>query len=159
VGIPLTVGFRPQLLVVSGLSVGIPLTMGFRLSRSLQLSRSPFTYFPFSRWNFGYQGAFHKLFLSDDGISAIKEPFTNFSFTRWNFDYQGAFHKLFLSDDGILAIKEPFTNFFFQMMEFWLSRSLSQTFFSYDGISRNARIWGRLFSYISQRVFTQDPPR
>jgi hypothetical protein len=35
VGIPLTVGFRPQLVVVSGLSVGIPLTVGFRLSRSL----------------------------------------------------------------------------------------------------------------------------
>jgi hypothetical protein len=29
-GIPLTVGFRPQLVVVSGLSVGIPLTVGFR---------------------------------------------------------------------------------------------------------------------------------
>jgi predicted membrane protein len=29
VGIPLTVGFRPQLVVVSGLSVGIPLTVGF----------------------------------------------------------------------------------------------------------------------------------
>jgi cadmium resistance protein CadD (predicted permease) len=56
-GIPLTVGFRPQLVVVSGLSVGIPLTvgfrpqlvvlglsgvipltLGFRLSRSLRLS-------------------------------------------------------------------------------------------------------------------------
>jgi hypothetical protein len=30
VGIPLTVGFRPQLIVISGLSVGIPLTVGFR---------------------------------------------------------------------------------------------------------------------------------
>jgi hypothetical protein len=30
VGIPLTVGFRPQLVVVSGLSLGIPLTVGFR---------------------------------------------------------------------------------------------------------------------------------
>jgi hypothetical protein len=28
--IPLTLGFRPQLVVVSGLSVGIPLTVGFR---------------------------------------------------------------------------------------------------------------------------------
>jgi hypothetical protein len=35
VGIPLTVGFRPQLVVVLGLLVGIPLTVGFRLSRSL----------------------------------------------------------------------------------------------------------------------------
>jgi hypothetical protein len=30
VGIPLTVGFRPQLVVVSGLSVGIPMEVGFR---------------------------------------------------------------------------------------------------------------------------------
>jgi hypothetical protein len=30
VGIPLTVVFRPQLVVVTGLSVGIPLTVGFR---------------------------------------------------------------------------------------------------------------------------------
>jgi hypothetical protein len=29
VGIPFTMGFSPQLVVVSGLSVGIPLTMGF----------------------------------------------------------------------------------------------------------------------------------
>jgi hypothetical protein len=43
VGIPLTVGFRPQLVIVSGLLVGIPLTMGFRLSWSLWLSQSPFT--------------------------------------------------------------------------------------------------------------------
>jgi hypothetical protein len=34
VGIPLTVGFRPQ-LVVSSLLVGIPLRWDFRLSRSL----------------------------------------------------------------------------------------------------------------------------
>jgi hypothetical protein len=30
VGIPLTVGFRTQLVVVSGLLVGIPLMVGFR---------------------------------------------------------------------------------------------------------------------------------
>jgi hypothetical protein len=41
-GIPLTVGFMSQLVVVSGFLVGIPLTVGFRLSRSLWLSRSPF---------------------------------------------------------------------------------------------------------------------
>jgi hypothetical protein len=43
VGISLTMGFRPQLVVVSGLSVGIPLTVGYRLSQSLWLSESPFT--------------------------------------------------------------------------------------------------------------------
>jgi hypothetical protein len=40
VGIPFTVGFRLQLVVVSSLSVGIPFTVGFRPSRSLWLLRS-----------------------------------------------------------------------------------------------------------------------
>jgi hypothetical protein len=77
VGIPLMVGFRPQ-LVVSGLSVEIPLTVGFCLSRSLWLSRSPFTNFPFSQWNFGYDGAF----------------FMNFSFSQWNSGYHEAFSRI-----------------------------------------------------------------
>jgi hypothetical protein len=66
-----------------------------------RLSRSLFTNFSFTRWNFGYHGAFCKfffhtmefrlswslsrIFLSQGGISAITEPFTNFSFTRWNY--------------------------------------------------------------------------
>jgi hypothetical protein len=128
VGIPSTVGFGPQLIVVSGLSVGIPSTVRFRLSRSHRLSRSPFTFFPFSYWNCVYHRAFHELFLSYDGILAIREPFTNFffhtmefwlsqslsrtfSFIWWNSGYHGAFHEFFLSYDGILAITEPFTNF------------------------------------------------
>jgi hypothetical protein len=53
------------------------------------------------------------------------------------------------SHDGISAIKEPSHERFFFTMEYRLSRSLSQ----------NARLLGRLFSYISQRVFTKDPPR
>jgi hypothetical protein len=46
VGIILTVGFRPQLVVVSGLSVGIPLMVGFRPQLVVVLSLSvgiPFT--------------------------------------------------------------------------------------------------------------------
>jgi hypothetical protein len=119
VGIPLTVGFRPQLLVVSGLSVGIPLTVEFRLSQSLRLSRSPFTKFSFTRCNFVYHRAFSWTFLSHDRISAITEPFTNFSFTRWNFSYHGALHELF-----------------FHTMQFRLSRSLSWTLLSHDGIPK-----------------------
>jgi hypothetical protein len=42
VGIPFTVGFRLQLVVVSSLSVGIPFTVGFRPSQSLWLSSSLF---------------------------------------------------------------------------------------------------------------------
>jgi hypothetical protein len=65
--------------------------------------------------------------------------FTNFSFTWWNFGYHGAFSWIFLSHGGISAITEPFHEFFFHMMEF---------------LKEDARYGGRLFSYISQRVFT-----
>jgi hypothetical protein len=118
VGIPLTVGFRPQLVVVSSLSVGIPLTVGFRLSRSLWLSRSPFTNFSFSQWEFGYQRAFHDFFFFTMESWLSRSLLMNFSFSRWNLGYQGAFlritmefwlsRSLFTNHDGILAIKEPF---------------------------------------------------
>jgi hypothetical protein len=47
-------------------------------------------------------------------------------------------------DDGILAITKPFSRtFYFFTMGFW-----------------KYAIWGKtLFIHISQRVFTQDPPR
>jgi hypothetical protein len=54
-------------------------TMEFRLSGSLSHEL-----FSFSRWNFGYQGAFlTNFFLFHDGISAIRDPFsrTFFFFT------------------------------------------------------------------------------
>jgi hypothetical protein len=54
-------------------------TMEFCLSQSL--SRT----FYFTRWNSGYQGAFHELFLSHDGILTITEPFTNFFFNMMEF--------------------------------------------------------------------------
>jgi hypothetical protein len=118
VGIPLTVWFRPQLVVASGLSVGIPLTVGFRLSRSLWLSRSPFheTFLPLlTSWL--PQSLFHELFLMM-GFRLSQSLFTKFTFTRWNYGYHGAFHKLF-----------------FLTMEFRLSQSLSRTFLSHNGIS------------------------
>jgi hypothetical protein len=40
------------------------------------LSRSLFTNFSFTRWNFGYHGAFSQTFFSHDEISAITEPFS-----------------------------------------------------------------------------------
>jgi hypothetical protein len=102
VGIPLTVGFRPQ-LVVSGLSVGIPLTMGFRLSWSLRLSRSPFNELFFHMMDFRISQSLSRTFLPHNGISAITEPVKNFSFTRWNFGYHGAFLTFLrtFSHDGI----------------------------------------------------------
>jgi hypothetical protein len=139
----------PQLVVVSGLFGRNPLmdgilairkpfsrtfsflTMEFRLSGSLSHEL-----FLFSRWNFGYQGAFlTNFFFFHDGISAIREPFSQtfsfftmefrlsrslshklFLFSRWNFGYQGAF----------------LTNFSFFTMDFRLSGSLSHELFLFS---------------------------
>jgi hypothetical protein len=108
VGIPLTVGFSPQLVVVSDLLVGIPLTVGYRLSRSLRLSRSRFhdTFLPLLNSRLSWS-LFHKLF-SCWNLGYHEASFMHFSFTQWNFGYQEAFHELF-----------------FHTMEFRLSRSLS----------------------------------
>jgi hypothetical protein len=114
VGVPLMVGFRPELVVVSGLSVGISLSVGFRLSRSLWLSKSPFTnssYFMMELWL--SRSLSHKLFF----------------FSRWNFGYHEAFLRTFLLHNGILAITKPFYQLLFYKMEFWLSRSLFTIFF------------------------------
>jgi hypothetical protein len=122
VGIPLTVRFSPQ-LVVSALSVGIPLTVGFRLSRSPWLPRSLFTYFSFTRWNFGYHGAlsyheaFSQIILSHDGVLAITEPFHKFFLHTMEFQNHRAFSQTY-----------------FHMIEFWLSRSLLRTSLFHDGI-------------------------
>jgi hypothetical protein len=139
VGIPLTVGFGPQLVVVSGLSVGIPLRVGFRPQLVVVSDLSvgiPLTVgFRLSR----------RPRLS-------RSPFTNFCFTQWTFGYHRAFSQTFLSYDGISAITEPFHELFFHMMDFWLSRGLftnfsftrwnfgyhrafSRTFLSHDRIS------------------------
>jgi hypothetical protein len=139
------------------------LIIDFRLSLSL------LRFFSFTRWNSGYHGAFHELFLSPVGILAITELLTKFffhtleflllrslsrifSFTRCDSGHHGAFHEFFLSHVAILAITEPFTIFFFHTLEFWLSRSLSRIFQRVE-LMRHL-IWGKLFSYISQRVFT-----
>jgi hypothetical protein len=104
--------------------------------------------FSFSRWNSGYQGAFHELF-----------------FSQWNSSYQGAFSRTFLFHDGILAIKEPFHELFSFTMEFWLSRSLFTNFsFSqwnsgYQGAFHTIKItkctnWGEtLFIYITKSIY------
>jgi hypothetical protein len=121
-------------------------TMEFWLSRSLSHElflfhdgiltiKKPFTRtFSFSRWNYGYQEAFHtnfffftmefwlsrslshKFFLFHDGILAIKETFTQtFSFSPWNSSYQEAFHtRTFPFSQWNFGYQEAFhTNFFF----------------------------------------------
>jgi hypothetical protein len=121
VGIPLTVGFRPQLVVVSGLSVGILLTviLGFYGASGYHEAFSQTL--PLSRWNFGYRRAFHEFFFHTMEFWLSRSLLMNFYFSRRNFGYQGAFHtNFFLFHDGILTIKEPFHEFLFHTMEFWL---------------------------------------
>jgi hypothetical protein len=82
VGIPLTVGFRPQFVVVSSLSVGIPLTVGFWAFTEPPAITEPFHKLFFHTMEFRLSRSLAQTFLSHNGISAITEPFTNFSFTR-----------------------------------------------------------------------------
>jgi hypothetical protein len=100
--------------------------------------------FLFSRWNSGYQEAFHEFFYTVESRLSRSlftifsftrwnfgyhgAPFTNFSFTWWNLGYHGAFSQFFLSHGEILAITEPFHEFFFHTVEFRLSRSLFTNF-------------------------------
>jgi hypothetical protein len=129
----LTVGFRPQLVVVSGLSVGIPLTVGFRLLRSLRLSWSLFT----------NSSSFH------DRILAITKPFTRtFSFTWWNLGYHGAFSRIFLSHGRILAIKKPFTRtFLFHDEILAIKEPFTRTFLFHDGILAIKKPFTRTFLF------------
>jgi hypothetical protein len=122
VGIPLTVGFMPQLVAASGLSVGIPLTVGFRpplvVASGLSVGIPLLVGFRLSRSLWLSQSPFHKLFLFHDGILAITKPFTRtFLFSWWNFGYHEAFHM----------------NFSFFTVEFRLSLSLSHEFFFFHG--------------------------
>jgi hypothetical protein len=150
----------PQLVVVSGLFGGNPLmdgilAIGKPFSRTfssftleLWLSRSLLhELFLFSRWNSGYHEAFLTNFFSfQDGILAITEPFSR-TFSLFKVEFwlsRSLFHELFLFSRWNSGYHEAFfTNFFF------FSRSNS----------RDTRFGGRLFLYISQRVFTYDPSR
>jgi hypothetical protein len=137
VGIPLTMGFRPQLVVLLGLSVGIPFTVGFRLSQCLWLSRSLFT----------NSSSFH------DGILAITKPFHTkffflhdelFSFFAMEFWLPGSLsHEIFFFHNGISAITKPFHDFSSFTMELWLSRSLFTNFSSFT-----------MESWLSRSLFT-----
>jgi hypothetical protein len=63
----------------------------------------------------------------------------NFYFTYWNLGYHEAF----------------FTNFSFTWWNLGYHGACSRIFLSHGGIlEKDARCGGRLFSYISQRVFT-----
>jgi hypothetical protein len=119
------------------------------------------------------RGLFTNPFFFHDGILAITEPFTRtfsfftmefwlsgclshelFLFSRWNLGYHEAFSRIFLSHGGISAITKPFHEFFFHIVESRLSRSLFTNFSFTWWNPQNARFGGRIFSYISHRVFT-----
>jgi hypothetical protein len=105
------------------------------------LSESLFHELSFFTMEFWLSGSLsHELFLFHDGILAIRKPFSQtFSFFTMEFWLSGSLsHELFLFHDGILAIRKPF----------------SRTFSFSRWNSRNTRFGGRLFIYISQRVFT-----
>jgi hypothetical protein len=107
-------GFRPQLVVVSGLFSGNPFVDGV-LGHNLLLSQAFSVGIPSWIGFLGHnlllsQAFFHNLVFFHDGILAITKPFSwTFSFSRWNSGY----HEAFLM------------NFFFFTMEFWLSWSHS----------------------------------
>jgi hypothetical protein len=132
-------------------------TMEFRLSQSL--SHEPSFFFhdgilaitkPFSR----------TLFFFHDGILAITKPSsrTHFFFHDGILAITKPFSRtLFFFHDGILAITKPFsrTFFFFHDGILAITKPFSRTlFFFHDGILKNTRFGGRLFLYISHRVFT-----
>jgi hypothetical protein len=99
-------------------------------------------FFFFSRWNFGYHGAFlTNFFFFQDGILAIRKPFSRiFSFFKMEFWLSGSLsHELFLFSRWNLSYQEAFlTNFFF--------------FFKME-FSRYA-IWGKtLFIYITKSIY------
>jgi hypothetical protein len=98
---PFTMGTRPQLIVVSGLSVGIP--SRWDLGHNLLLSQA-FRWESLWRWDLGHN------FLS--------QAFRWESLWRWDLSFHGAFgyhralSQTFLSHDGTPDIKEPFHKLF-----------------------------------------------
>jgi hypothetical protein len=155
VGIPLTLGFRPQLVVVSSLLVGIPLMVGFRLSWSLRLSRSPF----------------HETFLPLLNSRLSLSPCHEF-FPWWNLGYHGAPSQTYLSHNGVSAITKLLYKLFFHTMEFWPSRSLFTnfsftrwnfghhgaflpTFLSHNGISAITESFSNFHEFFLTMEFTR----
>jgi hypothetical protein len=128
VGIPLTVEFRPQLVVVSGLSVGIPLTVGFRpqlvvisgLSVGIPLTVG----FRLSRSLWLSRSLFLETFHFLLKSRLSRSPFVNFFSLFMNLRQSQNLSRWNFGyhgafHDGISAITQPFT------MEFRLSQSLS----------------------------------
>jgi hypothetical protein len=72
----------------------------------------------------------------------------NFSFTRWNLSYHEALFTNFSFTMESRLSQSPFHEFFFHNGNFSYHEAFHTMEFT------KCTIWGRLFSYISQRVFT-----
>jgi hypothetical protein len=137
------------------------------LGHNLLLSRAFFhNLFSFLQWDSCYQEAFFtNFFFFHDGTLAIRKPLSRILSGSLSHEFSFFTMELWLS--GSLSHE-----FFFFTMELWLSGSLPHEFFFFhDGTlairkpfsriflfsrwnSRNVQFGGKLFSYISQRVFT-----
>jgi hypothetical protein len=147
VGIPLTVGFRPQ-LVVSGLFGGNPFDGGiwattccclrpFRWESlwwwdlgfhgSLWLLWSPFTNFFSYIMEFRLSSSLSQIFLSRWNSGYHEAFHTNFSFLRWSPGYYESFHTNFCMMESCLS-QSLSTSIPFIWWDLRLSRSLFTNF-------------------------------
>jgi hypothetical protein len=117
VGNPFKVGSWPQLVVLSGLSLRYLLEVGYRLLRSLRLSWSLFTKLLFLFFNLHYHGVFHKFFLHTAELRLLRSLFTFF----------------FLGMELRQSLS-LFTNFSFSKWNLGYHKAFSRTFLSRDGI-------------------------
>jgi hypothetical protein len=145
-----------NLLLSQAFSLGIPSWMGFRFSRSLFFTNCC----SFQNGILAIWESFTRTFsFFHDGILAIRKPFLRtFSFSTIKFWLSRSLsHELFSFFTMELWLLRSLSHelFPFFTMEFWLSRSLSHEHFIFSRWnSRDTQFGGRLFSYISQRVFT-----
>jgi hypothetical protein len=117
-------GFRLQLVVVSSLSVGIPFTVGFRLQLFVVSSLS--VGIPFT---VGFRLSV-RLWLARSLFLETFLPLIKSRLSR-------SLSRTFLFHDGISGYHGAFHELFFFMMKF-----------------QKTQFGEKLFSYISQRVFT-----
>jgi hypothetical protein len=131
--------------------------------------RKPFSRtFLFSRWNSGYQEAFLTnffLFFTMEVWLSRSLSHKLFFFTMEFWLSRSLSHELFFFTMEFWLPGSLSHELFFFTMEFWLSRSLSHELFFFTMEFSKYAIWGEdslyiyIYIYISQRVFTYDPPR
>jgi hypothetical protein len=120
----------------------LPLSMmGFWLLQSLFTRNFSFfttNFFLFSRWNSGYQEAFHMKFsFSTMESRPSRSLFTIFLLSQWNSGYHGAFSRIFLLSQWNLGYHGAFSRIFLSQWN-----------------STKCTIWGKtLFIYITKSIY------